>query len=159
MESEDYGRTPGTAKRSHAKCGGMDTGRHSAFVVPMKQGKSDRDDPVEGRKNRKGAPDYNTAGGKHGRDIELGSRVNEMPTDSRFGSAKPTDGSKSPGSDPTPGARSDAFRSFHLSRSEGVIRGTGCGNSARPDLWESRVGNYPGRPSQSLRRKMGVLDF
>jgi hypothetical protein len=37
-----------------------------------------------------------------------------------------------------------------IARSESVTRGTVCGNSARTDLRESRVGNHPGRPSQLL---------
>ena len=32
-------------------------------------------------------------------------------------------------------------------RSETVDRGTGCGSSAGPDLWEPRVGNHPRPPS------------
>ena len=32
------------------------------------------------------------------------------------------------------------------SRSDALIRGAGCGNSARPDLWEPWVGDCPGPP-------------
>ena len=31
-------------------------------------------------------------------------------------------------------------------RSEPLIRGAGCVNRARPDLWGTRVGNHPGLP-------------
>ena len=47
-------------------------------------------------------------------------------------------------------------------RSEPVIRGTGCVNRARPDLWEPWAGNRPGPPGhlrELLQRRVrdGVL--
>jgi len=35
--------------------------------------------------------------------------------------------------------------------SEIVTRGTVCGSPARTDLWESRVGDHPGRPGRRFR--------
>ena len=34
--------------------------------------------------------------------------------------------------------------------SESLDRGAGCGSSARPDLWEPRVGNRPRPPGRHL---------
>ncbi len=46
------------------------------------------------------------------------------------------------------------------SRSEPVIRGAGCGSSARPDLWEPRARDRPGppvwHPGRRLRRRLGT---
>src|SRR5690606_25450437 len=36
-------------------------------------------------------------------------------------------------------------------RSEPMTRGTGCGKSARPDLWEPREGNDPGPPGRTTQ--------
>jgi len=42
------------------------------------------------------------------------------------------------------------------SRSESLVRGAGCVNRARPDLWEPWEGNFPGPPDQnSVDRLLG----
>ena len=85
----------------------------------------------------KGMPDHGPVRGKHGECTETRNRVNETRTDSGSGE----------------GASEVIFGSFFadgcvtdLTRSEAVIRGAGCGKSARPDLWELRVGNHPEPP-------------
>ena len=40
-------------------------------------------------------------------------------------------------------------RTSRSTRSEPVSRRAGCGNSARPDLWEPRAGNRPGLPERA----------
>ena len=44
-----------------------------------------------------------------------------------------------------------------ISRSESMVRGAGCVNRARPDLWEPRAGNRPGPPDFSALRCSGLL--
>jgi len=53
----------GTAARRKRRKAGWMAGWLSALVVPLKRGNSSPEDPVEGRKNRKGAPGNGLVGG------------------------------------------------------------------------------------------------
>ena len=77
-----------------------------------------------------GASGHGTVGRKHDGCTDIRNRVNGTSTDSTSGMPL--------GSEP-------------------MIRGTGCVNRARPDLWEPWAGNRPGPPGRCIVRVEGYV--
>jgi hypothetical protein len=72
MGETKTGASGGNGERTTRKLV-VTAGRESErLIVPSRPGNRYRRDPAEGRRRR----DYGIAGGKHGRGIETGSRVN-----------------------------------------------------------------------------------